>query len=229
MTPDGITEQWEVYDRTSETWQDAPKIATRVCTEYERQEMLLQAKEVAEANARDARIVLLSGQEADDVQHRLMGAYELMEGKLVGGRCVWRRGEAGSEAFLFHATGEWWIDNDEAKMESGQAFGWMHVTSNAMTPDGITEQWEVYDRTSETWQAAPKIATRVCTEYERQEMLLQAKEVAEAKAKDARIVLLSGQEADDVQHRLMGAYDLMEGKLVGGRCVWRWGEAGFES
>jgi hypothetical protein len=105
--------------------------------------------------------VELSGQEAGDVQHCLMGAYELMEGKLVGGRCVWRRGGAGSEAFLFCTNSKWWIGNDEASMESGRAFGRMQVTSDAMTPDAITEQWQVYDGASETWQDAPKITTRL--------------------------------------------------------------------
>jgi hypothetical protein len=123
--------------------------------------MLRQAKEAAEAKAGDARIVELSGQEAGDVLHCMMGAYELMEGKLVGGRCVWRRGGAGSEAFLYHANDKWWIDISKASMESGRARGRMQVTSDAMTPDAITEQWQVYDGASKTWQDAPKITTRL--------------------------------------------------------------------
>jgi hypothetical protein len=123
--------------------------------------MLRQAKEAAEAKAGDARIVELSGQEAGDVQHCLMGAYELMEGKLVGGRCVWRRGEAGLEAFLHHANDKWWINSSKANMEAGQAGGSIKVVSDAMTPDAITEQWKAYDEASKTWQDAPKVTTRL--------------------------------------------------------------------
>jgi hypothetical protein len=229
MTPDAITEQWQAYNGASKTWHDAPKITTRLCTDYERQKMLRQAKEAAEAKARDARIVELLGQEAGEVQHDLMGAYELMEEKLVGGRCVWRRGGAGLEAFLYLVNDGWWIGNDEANMESGRARGRIQVTSDAMTPDAITEQWQAYNGATKTWQYAPKITTRVCTDYERQKMLRQAKEAAEAKARDAPIVELLGQGAGDVQHCMMGAYELMEGKLVGGRCVWKRGGTGSEA
>jgi hypothetical protein len=30
MTPDAITEQWKSYDEASKTWQDAPKVTTRL-------------------------------------------------------------------------------------------------------------------------------------------------------------------------------------------------------
>ena len=150
--------QFEFYD---------PKKITRGILVDEADDHLEEedAKEAAEAKARDARIVELSGQEAGDVQHCFMGAYELMEGKLVGGGCVWRREGAGSEAFLYRANNVWLISDKEASMESGRARGSMQVIGDAMTPDAITEQWQVYDGASETWQNAPKITTRLCTEY----------------------------------------------------------------
>jgi hypothetical protein len=41
-------------------WQDAPKITTRICTEYERQAMVRQAEEEAVAKAKGARIAVIA-------------------------------------------------------------------------------------------------------------------------------------------------------------------------
>jgi hypothetical protein len=54
MNPDAATEQWKVFDRISKAWQDAPKITTRICTEYERHAMVRQAEEEATAKAKEA-------------------------------------------------------------------------------------------------------------------------------------------------------------------------------
>jgi hypothetical protein len=147
----------------------------------------------------------------------MMGAYELMEGKLVSGKGVWQRKGAGLEAYLYYAgiSGQWWVGRSQANMEAGEAGGDINVDSEAMTPDAATEQWKVYDGTSEAWQDAPKITTRICTEYERQAMVREAEEEATAKAKEAPIIVLQGQEAGEPQHSMMGAYELMEGKLTG--------------
>jgi hypothetical protein len=69
-------------------------------------------------------------------------------------------------------------------MEAGKAGGFVHVTSDAMTPAATTEQWKVNDGISKAWHDAPKITTRICTEYERQAMVRQAEEEATAKAKE---------------------------------------------
>jgi hypothetical protein len=141
MTPDAATEHWKVYDVTSKARQDAPKITTRICTEYERQAMVRQ------------------GQEAGEPQHCMMGAYELMEGKLVSGKGGWQRKGSGLEAYLYYAgsSGDWWVGCCQADMEAGTARGVAFVTSDAMTPDAATEHWKVYDGISEAWQDAPKI------------------------------------------------------------------------
>jgi hypothetical protein len=233
VTPDAATEEWMVTSDDNENgdWHAAPKITTRICTEHERQAMVQQAKEEAVAKAKEARITVLAGQEAGEVQHRMMGAYVLMEGKIVNGRCVWKREGVGVEAYMFYAAsaGEWFVGTDKEDMEAGEATGDLSVETDAVTPDAASRQWQVCGDGDGEWQDAPKITTRICTEHERQAMVRQAEEEAVAKAKEARIIVLAGQEAGEVQHRMMGAYVLMEGKLVNGRCVWKREEVGVEA
>jgi hypothetical protein len=141
---------------------------------------LLQAKaqhaeQEAVTKAQEARIIGLAGQEAGDLQHCMMGAYVLMEGKLVGGRCVWQREGAGLEAYIYYAeTREQWYVCTKAEMESGEVFGVVcvtpGVTSNGklpMTPDAATEQWQVFRGVTSSgvfdrgaWPIAPKITAR---------------------------------------------------------------------
>jgi hypothetical protein len=138
--------------------------------------MVRQAEEEATAKAKEAPIIVLQGQEAGEPQHCMMGAYELMEGKLVSGKGVWQRKGSGLEAYLYYAgsSGKWWVDRSQAKMEAGKASGYAYVTSDAMTPGAATEQWKVYDGINDELQDAPNITTRICTEYERQAMVRQA-------------------------------------------------------
>jgi hypothetical protein len=237
MTPDAATEEWKAWDGDDDC-QNAPKITTRICTEHERQAMVRQAEEEAVAKAKEARIIVLAGQEAGEVQHRMMGAYVLMEGKVVSGRCVWKREGMGMEAYMYYAArrGQWHVGTHKKDMEAGRAKGVLGVASvasdasdasDAMTPDAATEKWKVH--TGDKWQNAPKITTRICTEHERQAMVRQAEEEAVAKAQEARIIVLAGQEAGEVQHSMMGAYVLMEGKVVSGRCVWKREGMGMEA
>jgi hypothetical protein len=225
MTPDAATEQWRVF--VGGAFQDAPQITASTCTEDERQAMAQRAEQEAVAMAQQARIVVLAGQEAGEPQHCLMGVYVLMEGQLVGGRCVWQREGAGLEAYIHYAgsRGHWFVGSSKANMESGVSVGRVCVTSAAMTPDAATEQWRM--AVGGALQDAPQITASTCTEHERQAMVRQAEEEAVAKAKEARIIVLAGQEAGQPQHCMMGAYVLMEGQLVGGRCVWQREGAGL--
>jgi hypothetical protein len=235
-TPDAATEQWRVSvggafvgGARVGAFQDAPQITASTCTEDERQAMVRQAEEEAVAMAQQARIIVLAGQEAGEPLHGMMGAYVLMEGKLMGGRCVWQREGAGLEAYIYFVGigGQWFVNSIKANMESGTAAGCMNVVSAAMTPDAATEQWRV--AVGGAFQDAPQVTASTCTEDERQAMAQQAEEEAVAVAQQARIIVLAGQKAGEPQHCLMGAYVLMEGKLVGGRCVWQREGAGLEA
>ena len=110
--------------------------------------------------------LMLEGQAAGAPQHGKMGAYELMEGKLVSGRCVWRRVGGGHEAYLFYAasSGKWHVGSKtsmEASMEAGKSRGRLHVESDALTPDKVTETWKVYAGGDGNWQARQQLKARV--------------------------------------------------------------------
>jgi hypothetical protein len=119
-------------------------------------------------------IIVIAGQEPGEPQHCMMGVYVLMEGQLVGGRCVWQREGAGLEAYIYYAArGGWWVVGGcKADMESGASAGRIRVISDAMTPDAAAEQWGVADGTA--WLDAPQITASTCTEDERQAMVRQA-------------------------------------------------------
>jgi hypothetical protein len=108
------------------------------------------------AQAKQARRIKLEGQEEGDLQQGAMGVYELEEGKEVNARGVWKA--TGKEVFMYYASNnEWYIIHRE-NMEAGKAWGWMRVASTALTPDKITEGWEVDDGTA--FVEAPKVRVR---------------------------------------------------------------------
>jgi hypothetical protein len=52
--------------------------------------------------------------------------------------------EGAEETYMYYAAGKWWIEEGgRERMEAGVADGWMHVTSDAMTPDAVTAQWRL--------------------------------------------------------------------------------------
>jgi hypothetical protein len=93
------------------------------------------------------------------------GVYELSCKNSVSGRGVWQliggRYAADMRPTLFYCTDEqkwllWWKG-------SNRALGWdcrMSVASTALTPDQITETWQVSDGTA--WVDAPNMKVRVC-------------------------------------------------------------------
>jgi hypothetical protein len=113
--------------------------------------------------------ILLEGQQQGDHKHKTMGVYELMEGKEVNGRGVWQM-EGGVESgmymfFMYYAKRDtpddkrwhWWIGG-RAGMEAGEGVGGVKVASSALTPDQVTETWQVGDGTG--WPDAPKVRAR---------------------------------------------------------------------
>jgi hypothetical protein len=75
------------------------------------------------------RTIVLQGQEAGEPQHCMMGAYELMEGKLVSGKGVWQRKGSGLEAYLNYAgsSGDWWVGRSQANIYGGGDGQWVHL------------------------------------------------------------------------------------------------------
>jgi hypothetical protein len=115
-----------------------------------------------------------------------MGMYELMEGKEVNGRGVWQMA-GGVEFFMYYASNNKWCVSVRAGMEAGKASGWMYVASAALTPDQITETWELDDGTA--WVDAPKVRARMCSAEEKRaaaEKLEQERQQAMAAARQVR-------------------------------------------
>jgi hypothetical protein len=122
-----------------------------------------------------------------------MGMYELVEGKEVNGRGVWQM-TGGHEYFMYYAKRNksddkrWhWYINDRAKMEAGKAGGFVNVASTALTPDQVTETWQVWDGTE--WPDAPKVRARMCSAEEKRaaaEKLEQERQQAMAAARQVR-------------------------------------------
>jgi hypothetical protein len=170
LTPDQITETWQVSDGTA--WVDAPNMKVRVCGAGEKcaAERLEQERQQVMAAARGARDIFIEGQQQGDHQHVLMGLYELVEE--VNRRAVWQM--AGGQEFFMHytSTKQWWLSTRE-HMEAGEAAGFMCVDSFALTPDQITETWQVGPTShgGKGWLDVPKVGARVWTMEEKRAAL----------------------------------------------------------
>merc|ERR1711865_698927 len=94
--------------------------------------------------------------------HDCMGIYELQE-QVVNGRPVYRQ-QGGADMYLFYASrGSKWCISDGEDMWAGRPKGWCYVVSQALTPDQITERWEVVadDGGQEAyWRPAPFFKAR---------------------------------------------------------------------
>jgi hypothetical protein len=209
LAPDQITETWQVSlgfkDGVDLGWVDAPKVRTLhvVLRQRERQQAM--------AAARGVRDIRVEGQEQGDHQHRcqkalhrLMGLYELVEGKEVNGRGVWQMA-GGRECFMYYGSYKsWFICSGKAAMEAGKGVtyakimaGQMGVASTALTPDQITDTWKVSDGTA--WLDAPKVRAHVCTAEEKRaasERLEQERQHAMAAARMCRLELVQEEQHD---------------------------------
>jgi hypothetical protein len=101
--------------------------------------------------------ILLEGQQQGDHMHDLMGVYELMEGKEVNGRGVWQMA-GGQEYFMYYGSSKQLFIGNRECMEAGKAVGVMNVASAALTPDQVTETWQVGD--GKAFVDAPKVRAR---------------------------------------------------------------------
>ena len=96
-------------------------------------------------------------------QNQVMGAYELMEGKVVSGRAVWQKQGGGEETFLYYSSHSTWCFSDREDMETGMPTGCMMLVSTALTPDQtraseVSEVWKVVDGMQ--WVASPEVGVR---------------------------------------------------------------------
>jgi hypothetical protein len=108
--------------------------------------------------AHDSSRLVVEGLAND--QNQVMGAYELMEGKVLSGRAVWQKQGGGQERFLYYSSDSTWYFSDREDMETGIPTGFMTLVSTALTPDQTrpSEVWEVDDGTQ--WVANPEVGVR---------------------------------------------------------------------
>jgi hypothetical protein len=133
-TPDQITEQWTASDGTHRPI--APKLRVRVCSSVEKhaaEQRVEQEQAQALEQAQQSRPLVFEGL-ANDRGH-LMGAYQLMEGKVVNGRAVWQKQGGTQELFLYCASTSKWLVSSRENMEKGKDAGYMLLNSAALTPD----------------------------------------------------------------------------------------------
>jgi hypothetical protein len=164
--------------------------------------------------------VVLEGQEEGELEYEDMGVYERVEGKEVNGRGVWQAVGSICRFLYYYSSKKQWMVSTRKSMEAGNGGCRMVTNSNAATPDQITEQWTVYDRTD--FQDAPKMRVRVCSSVEKHAAEQRAEqEQAQAleQAQQSQHLVFEGLSNDPCH--LMGVYQLMEGKMVNGRAVWQ--------
>jgi hypothetical protein len=160
-TPDQITERWRVGSRMA--WIDAPKLRVRVCSSIEKHAAdwrLAQEQERALAQAQLAQRLVAEGLTNDG--HSLMGVYQLLEGKVVSGKGVWQKLGSGGERFLYFGSTNQWIFSTQEHMEVGAAYGWMRLTTTALTADQAhpSEMWRVHN--GREFVVAPEVRVRLC-------------------------------------------------------------------
>jgi hypothetical protein len=137
----------------------------RVCSSVEKhaaEQRVVQQEEQAMVQAQQSRQLVVEGM-ANDRTH-IMGAYELMEGKVANGRGVWQRQGGQWERFLYHASNNSWAVSKRENMEAGSTKCMMTLATTALTPDQArpSEVWVVADSTTvpTKWVANPAVRVR---------------------------------------------------------------------
>jgi tetratricopeptide (TPR) repeat protein len=114
--------------------------------------------------------IMVEGQEEGDPMQAMMGVYEVVEGKEVNARGVWKwtgqeKQAKKKEMFIYYASNgddpcRWTIATQKS-MEEGVCFQDLYVDTTALTPDLITETWKVWSGSGKGWPDAPKVRARV--------------------------------------------------------------------
>jgi hypothetical protein len=162
ISPEQITEEWQVDDSTPTGWQSAPKLRVRACSSVEKHaavQRMEQDQERALAQAQQAHTLVHEGLEGGTIFAELMGVYKLMKGKVVNRRAVWQKQSAGGGAFLFYSSSNKWLFGNQESMELGLSIGFAHLTTTALTPDQARPS-EVWYMQNEDEDAEPAFVAR---------------------------------------------------------------------
>jgi hypothetical protein len=168
----------------------------------------------------ESNAVVLEGPEEGETGHTMMGVYERVENKGVDGKGVWQAVGGIGRFLYYHSSNKAWLVSGQDDMEAGSGICTMAVQSTAATPDQITEHWKVIGGAA--WVNSPNLRARVCSSVEKHavEQRVEQEQVQALKqAHDSCRLVVDGLEND--RNQVMGAYELMEGKVVSGRAVWQ--------
>jgi hypothetical protein len=117
--------------------------------------------------------------------------YELMEGKVVNRRAVWKQREGSVEAFMCSSVEGHWIICGREDMEGGanEARAWLSnkYSRGYLTPSSKTEGWKVVsgEATGECTEDAPGVRTRDGGKDAKEERNLEGEALNVAAANDA--------------------------------------------
>jgi len=165
--------------------------------------------------------LLVEGPQPGEPQADCMGVYELQDW-LINGRPVYQQ-QGDTDLYLYYASTEKWYISDGEDMRSGRPRGWCQVTSQAMAPDKIQEEWTVWDTPMKSWEAAPGMKCYAMNAAIRRELAArQQVQEAEARRQAQQVgdIVIEGQQPGDLQHDCMGTYELQD-QVVNGRPVYR--------
>jgi hypothetical protein len=165
--------------------------------------------------------VVLEGLEEGETGHTVMGVYGRIENKEVDGKGVWQAVGGIGRFLYYHSSRKQWLVSCQDDMEADDGNCFMDVQSTATTPDQITEQWKVSNNGT-AFVNAPNLRVRVCSSVEKHaaEQRVEQEQVQALKqAQQLQRLVVEGLAND--RNQLMGAYELMEGKVVNRRAVWQ--------
>ena len=141
------------------------------------------------------------------LQFDFLGAYDKRPGHLTNGRSSYTRRGDRTRAMWYTSKGNWIVGfaND-----IGSGRGTMRVFDQAMAPERITNEFQVWDGGNKVWIEAPEIHVEV---GDGEKEHLKAVQAADG---SREIVLWSS--TDSALHRdLQGAYDVRDDYLINRR------------
>jgi hypothetical protein len=108
----------------------------RVCSSVEKhaaEQRVEQEQAQALEQAQQSRQLVFEGLVND--RNHLMGVYQLMGGKVVNGRAVWKKQGGTQELFLYRSHNSKWCVSEREHMEKGENSGFVILYTASLTPD----------------------------------------------------------------------------------------------
>ena len=95
----------------------------------------------------------------------LFGTYTIVAGRTLNNRGVWELDSHPGRYLFYTASGKWIISSENYLTESQTPYFWFSVTSDAITPDKITETWTVVDKETQILEV-PLVSVMLRDKYD---------------------------------------------------------------